>query len=556
MNKKSFIGEIDNETLVAMVDKALSYEKNKQSINSRANLLKLIPAVASIILVIGVISILSYLPIFNTVRNNDGDPSENIYTPVADTTEIPEIPVDDLALTENDNERLKFQVNVNPKSKSKWKGITYDNGDGQTFNSNSSQFDTINNSNISYNINQKASTTDGIEIHFPNGIILKTHDNVKIDTNDDNIGTIKIAGDTIINLDCNIITEGSGKFTIINKDGVKTDINGGNQSTYSGNNPDGEANKNYTESGLKGISDLLPYMSQNAIDEIASKEYDKVGRINKLDELILYAMSENLLSELLSKECEQNGIKSISDDILVYMSKSVVDELARKEYEKSGLKGIGNITWFMSKSTIDEIALKEYEKNGLRNIGEIAWAMSRSALEELALREYAATETVINTKMGKVINMNDNGMDIIETPLIGEIKYLNIENKSNSTTAKLGKDGEFAEIFVKNSGKTNSEASVTVKDSNSSVVIQKDKDGAVSVITEKNGKNETTLINPDVQSDMTVELNGKTVEISQASKGGTAIIIVKEGDITAKIKIAKNANTTLTEYLADSTPIG
>jgi hypothetical protein len=74
------------------------------------------------------------------------------------------------------------------------------------------------------------------------------------------------------------------------------------------------------------------------------------------------------------------------------------------------------------------------------------------------------------------------------------------------------------------------------------------------VTVEQNGNIETTEINPEISSSTTFELNKKTVEVSQASKGGTVYVIVTRGDVTARIKITKKAEINVYNYLL-TTPL-
>ena len=91
MNKKSFIDTIDDETLARMIDKTIRTQ-NKPKIN----LLKIIPAVAMIALVIGLMNLLSYIPVFQGGgAGSEGigapDFEENIMAvPEADDDEIDE----------------------------------------------------------------------------------------------------------------------------------------------------------------------------------------------------------------------------------------------------------------------------------------------------------------------------------------------------------------------------------------------------------------------------------------------------------------------------------
>ena len=63
MNKKSFMGNIDDETLAAMIDKTLNYEKNARTntVKVKAVLFRVIPAAAMIALIIGFANLLPVL---------------------------------------------------------------------------------------------------------------------------------------------------------------------------------------------------------------------------------------------------------------------------------------------------------------------------------------------------------------------------------------------------------------------------------------------------------------------------------------------------------------
>ena len=99
MNKDYIIDNISDETLAKITDKMLNFEKNQRARNVKANLLKIIPAVAAILLIIGFINIA--LPLLNTVAGNITSESDNntttsvgdSYTALADRGElfIPEV---------------------------------------------------------------------------------------------------------------------------------------------------------------------------------------------------------------------------------------------------------------------------------------------------------------------------------------------------------------------------------------------------------------------------------------------------------------------------------
>ncbi|MCL2772940.1 MAG: hypothetical protein FWD71_06285, partial [Oscillospiraceae bacterium] len=298
-------------------------------------------------------------------------------------------------------------VNINPKFISKWQSSA------DAANTYVQDVDTVVRNGIT--VNTQVPTADGIEIYLPNGTVIKTHDTVKIAN-----GKIIIAGDTFIDGNGNVTDAGSGKVTIIYKDDIKANINGGNQPTYTGSDPDGDALAAYNKSGVKGIIDFLPYMSKNAIDEIARTEYDKVGSLDKLDSTLLAVMSTNLANEFALKESEKSSLKNLPDSVIANMNENtlaglvkdeydkngfnnitytmiwrikddnIFDEIVRTEYAKNGFENLSDtILFWMNKSTLDEFVKDEYEKNGLKNIsGTIMYDMNKSTLNELIQEEY------------------------------------------------------------------------------------------------------------------------------------------------------------------------
>jgi|GEM_PF-2591008 len=82
MRNEYFTDNINDENLIDITDKIIKFEKNK--INTRrTNMFKIIPAAASLILVIGLISVFSYFPNLLNLSGDEVNPSENIYTPPA-----------------------------------------------------------------------------------------------------------------------------------------------------------------------------------------------------------------------------------------------------------------------------------------------------------------------------------------------------------------------------------------------------------------------------------------------------------------------------------------
>ncbi|MCL2774888.1 MAG: hypothetical protein FWD71_16300, partial [Oscillospiraceae bacterium] len=238
MRDERFTDNISDETLVDITDKILNFEKNKKTRSIRINLLKIIPAVAAVVLVIGAINILPGM-LKHTIGTSDNGNGSNVNAAVVNTTSdtsnnfnissyTSETSTDNTVSTDTISQVNvdRSTVNINPKNLNKWLSSA------DAANTYVQDIDTVVRNGIT--VNTQVPTADGIEIYLPNGTVIKTHDTVKIAN-----GRIIIAGNTAIDGNGTVTDEGSGKATIIDKDGGKVDINGGNQSTYTGTDPDG-----------------------------------------------------------------------------------------------------------------------------------------------------------------------------------------------------------------------------------------------------------------------------------------------------------------------------
>ena len=315
----------------------------------------------------------------------------------------------------------------------------------------------------------------------------------------------------------------------------------------------------YETNGLKNFDyTVYPFASENTMDIIAKREYEK-NKFNDLDFMMYPYISVSAIDEIMKAEYEKSGFKNFSVYIYSYISNAIIDELVVKEYEKSGFKNFPIYVYsYISNTIIDELAMKEYEKNGLDSLENLAPYMSGDFIEEIKEKEYVKTGVypIINDNIGRHFTRTDNGLEIVETPFIGEARYVTVEEneRTKEEITKVGKDGEYAEIYTKNSWESNGTARVTIKDGDKTAVVTRDADGLISVTVEQNGNSETTEINPELNPVMTIELNGKNVEVSQTAKSGTAYVRVTRGDVTARIKIAKKAEINVLDYLL-TTPL-
>ena len=310
------------------------------------------------------------------------------------------------------------------------------------------------------------------------------------------------------------------------------------------------AKKEYAKTGFENFSmHIYPYISESLLDELVQEEFEKSGFDNLSMHIYSY-ISDSLVDLLAVRECEENGFADLPFQIYPYISDSTIDELARGVYVKSGFSYFPNYVYsYISEGVIDQLALAEYETKGLDSLSYIANYVSGGFIEQIKQKEYEKTGTypLINNGIGRVFNHNAGNFEIIETPFIGEIRYIkmDINAEESEETMKIGKDGELAVIYTSNANVT-----VTVKDAQTQVVVSKESDGAVSVTTTKqDGNIESTQINPDANPVITVMLSDRTVEVSQTQKDGTAYVTITRGDVKAKIEIAGQNSINILDYL-------
>ena len=85
MSKEYFVDNISDETITKMIDKALKFEKNNKSEKIKTNWAKIIPAVAMILFMVGIVSVFTFIANINNDIASDtdnmgqtGEP-ENVY---------------------------------------------------------------------------------------------------------------------------------------------------------------------------------------------------------------------------------------------------------------------------------------------------------------------------------------------------------------------------------------------------------------------------------------------------------------------------------------------
>lgn len=129
------------------------------------------------------------------------------------------------------------------------------------------------------------------------------------------------------------------------------------------------------EDGLQ----LLPFLSADTISGLARKAAD-TGSYRKIFEIAPF-VERNAL-EQIARDMEAER-KSISD-IVPFISDAVIEELAWNRYRAEGLYSLDDIMPFIPQETLQEIAKKEYERHGLKHFQSIPTFLESSFLNRFA----------------------------------------------------------------------------------------------------------------------------------------------------------------------------
>ena len=76
MSKEYFTENISDEMLAKLIDKTLRFEKNNKTNNKKANIFKIIPAVAAVVLFIGLVNLIAIIPNIGVEPNISGSGAE------------------------------------------------------------------------------------------------------------------------------------------------------------------------------------------------------------------------------------------------------------------------------------------------------------------------------------------------------------------------------------------------------------------------------------------------------------------------------------------------
>lgn len=131
--------------------------------------------------------------------------------------------------------------------------------------------------------------------------------------------------------------------------------------------------------GFDDILPLLPFLNNDTINELARKAAE-TGSYKKIFEIAPF-VEQNALEQIVrGMEAER---KSISD-LVPFVSDALIEEIANNRYREEGLYALEDIVPFIPEETLQKIAEEEYEKQGLKQFEPIAPFLESDFLNGLA----------------------------------------------------------------------------------------------------------------------------------------------------------------------------
>lgn len=131
--------------------------------------------------------------------------------------------------------------------------------------------------------------------------------------------------------------------------------------------------------GFDDVLPLLPFLNNDTINELARKAAE-TGSYKKIYEIAPFVKRNALEQIVRGMEAER---KSISD-LVPFVSEALVEEIAKNRYREEGIYALEDIVPFIPKETLQEIAKEEYEKQGLKHFESIAPFLERGFLNGIA----------------------------------------------------------------------------------------------------------------------------------------------------------------------------
>lgn len=131
--------------------------------------------------------------------------------------------------------------------------------------------------------------------------------------------------------------------------------------------------------GFNDMLLLLPFLNSDTINGLARKAAE-TGSYKKISEIAPFVERNALEQIVRDMEAER---KSISD-IVPFVSDALIKEIAENRYNAEGLCSLADIAPFIPGETLQKIAEEEYEKQGLKHFEAIAPFLKSDFLNRLA----------------------------------------------------------------------------------------------------------------------------------------------------------------------------
>lgn len=127
------------------------------------------------------------------------------------------------------------------------------------------------------------------------------------------------------------------------------------------------------------IMGLLPFVSQDVIDQLAGKAFDEKD-FDKLQSLAPYTSRE--LLEDIAEKMEAAGEDLVR--IVPFISRKKADEIAQKRYALQGTETLAILLPFLSQALLKKIARKEFDTHGVESLPLLAPFLDKDTLEAFA----------------------------------------------------------------------------------------------------------------------------------------------------------------------------
>ena len=134
---------------------------------------------------------------------------------------------------------------------------------------------------------------------------------------------------------------------------------------------------------MKDMEDLLPFLNQQTIDEIARK---LIAEDKSIVDIVMF-VSGDIVNELAVTTYERKGMCAI-DDIAPFVSRDILKQIAEKEYVKNGLLNFEIVAPFLDGKYLNQLAKQAIEKDGIKAISPIAPFLDRQMLTQFVKEKF------------------------------------------------------------------------------------------------------------------------------------------------------------------------